>query len=202
MASSLGHHGYRGFNKSNGNRTPNVPQHRNPISNGWKSTGPRHYQPKCQLCDQLGHVAKQCPKVHFSEPTAICVSTSHQKDTKWLIDFAASHNITGDLINLSVHSEYNGTDEVVIGDGSGLRVSHIGSLVFHSPTRDFQLNDTLCVPSIRKNLVSVHHFTTQNNIFIEFHPFYFLVKDQITGAILLKGACENGVFPDSLVGSS
>jgi hypothetical protein len=51
MASSLGHHGYRGFNKSNGNRTPNVPQHRKPISNGWKSTGPRRYQPKCQLCD-------------------------------------------------------------------------------------------------------------------------------------------------------
>jgi len=108
------------------------------------------------------------------------------------------------LTNLLVHSEYDGTDEVVIGDGSGLRVSHIGSLVFHSLTRAFQLKDTLCVPSIRKNLISVHHFTTQNNVFLEFHPFYFLVKDQITGAILFKGACENGVYPlpDSLVGSS
>jgi len=133
MAPSHGHHGSRGFNKYNGNKTQNVPQNRKPFSNGWKFTGQRRYQPKCQLCDQLGHVAKQCPKVHFSEPTTNCVSTSHQKDTKWLIDSAASHNITGDLTNLSVHSEYDGTDEVVIGDGSGLRVSHIGSLVFIPP---------------------------------------------------------------------
>lgn len=142
--------------------------------------------------------------MHVSESTANCASTSHQKDTKWLIDSAASHNITGDLANLSVHTEYDGTDEVVIGDGSGLRVSHSGSLVFRSPTRTFKLNDTLCVPSIRKNLISVHHFTTQNRVFIEFHPSYFLVKDQITGAILLKGACENGVYtlPNSLVDSS
>ena len=204
MDPSHGHHGCRGFNKHNGNRTPNVPQNRNPFSNGWKPTGQRSYQPKCQLCDQLGYVAKQCPKIHFSEPTANCVSTSHQKDTKWLIDSVASHNITCDLTNLSVHSKYDVTDEVVIGDGSGLHVSHIGSLVFHSPNHAFQLKDTLYVPSIRKNLISIHHFTTQNNVFIEFHPFYFLVKDQITGAILLKGACENGVYPlpDSLAGSS
>ncbi|GMY30384.1 CCHC-type integrase [Fagus crenata] len=62
-----------------------------------KTNGQRRYQPKCQLSN--------------------CASTS--KDTKWLIDSAASHNITGDLANLSVHSEYDGTDEVVIGDGSG-----------------------------------------------------------------------------------
>ena len=79
----------------------------------------------------------------------------------------------------------------------------LGSLAFHSPTRTFHLKDTLCVPSIHKNLISVHRFTFQNNIFIEFHPFFFLDKDQITGAVLFKGACENGVytFPNSLVSS-
>jgi hypothetical protein len=77
MAPSHNYSGSRGFNKYNGNRTPNVPQNRKPLSNGWKSTGQRRYQPKCQLCDQLGHVAKQCSKFHFSEPTANCVSTTH-----------------------------------------------------------------------------------------------------------------------------
>ena len=43
------------------------------------------------------------------------------------MDSAASHNVTGDLNNLSIHSEYNGTDEVVLGNGSSLIVSHIGS---------------------------------------------------------------------------
>ncbi|GMY30157.1 CCHC-type integrase [Fagus crenata] len=166
-----------------------------------KTNGQRRYQPKCQLCDQLGHIAKYCSRLNFSEATANCASTS--KDTKWLIDSTTSHNITSDLASLSVHSKYDGTDEVVIGDRSGLRVSHIGSLELHSPTRTFHLNDTLCVPSIRKNLIFVHHFTTQNNVFIELHPSFFLVKDQIMGAILLKGACENGVYTlsDSLVSS-
>ncbi|XP_073260714.1 uncharacterized protein [Populus alba] len=46
------------------------------------------------------------------------------KDKKWLMDSAASHNITSDLANLSIHSEYDGTDQVVIGDGSSLQVTH------------------------------------------------------------------------------
>ena len=142
--------------------------------------------------------------MHFAEPTANYVATSPTTNTKWLIDSGASHNITGDLANLSIHSEYDGTDEVVIGDGSGLHVSHVGSLVLKSPTRTFHLNDTLCVPNIRKNLISVHHFTSQNNVFVEFHPLFFLVKDKIMGAVLLKDVCENGVYtlPDALVQAS
>ncbi|KAL8093085.1 hypothetical protein AgCh_035101 [Apium graveolens] len=35
------------------------------------------------------------------------------------MDSGASHNLTSDLNNLSIHSEYNGTDEVQIADGSG-----------------------------------------------------------------------------------
>lgn len=46
--------------------------------------------------------------------------------------------------------EYDGTEEVVISDGLALCFSHISSLVFHSPTRTFKLNDILRVPSIRK----------------------------------------------------
>jgi hypothetical protein len=108
------------------------------------------------------------------------------------------------LKNLSIHSEYDGTDEVVIGDGSVLAVFYIGSLTLKSPKQTFILRDTLCVPNICKNLISVHHFTSQNNVFLEFHPFYFLVKDQTTGATLLRRACESGVyhFPNSLVGSN
>ena len=65
-----------------------------------KTNGRRRYQPKCQLCDQLGHIAKYCSWLNFFEAIANCASTS--KDTKWLIDSATSHNIIGDLANLSV----------------------------------------------------------------------------------------------------
>ena len=142
----------------------------------------------------MGHIVKHYPRLHFAEPIANYVATSPTTNPKWLIDSRASHNITGDLANLSIHSEYDGTDEVVIGEGSGLHVSHIGSFVLKSPTLTFHLNDTLYVPNIRKNLISVHHFTSQNNVFVEFHPLFFLVKDKITMTVLLKGAFENGVY--------
>ena len=103
--------------------------------------------------------------------------------------------MTIDLSNLPINSEYDGTDEVVIGDGSGFPVSHIGSLSLALSNRVFHLCDTLCVPTIQKNLISVHHFTKHNNVYLEFHPTYFLVKDQITGVILLKDECEDGVYP-------
>jgi hypothetical protein len=133
--------------------------------------------------------------------TVNCAGSSDTQDNKWLIDSAASHNITGDLQNLSIHSEYDGTDGVFLGDGTSLAVTHIGSLALPTPTKTFHLHDTLCVPHIHKNLISVHHFTKHNNVFLELHPFFFLVKDKTTGAILLRGAYENDVymFPNSLV---
>ena len=142
----------------------------------------------------MGHIVKSCPQFHCHNVSINCATTSNGRDKNWLLDSAASHNITGDLSNLSIHSKYDGTDEVILGDGSGLAVSHIGSLALHSPHRTFTLRDTLCVPNLCKNLISVHHLTKQNNVFVEFHPFYFLVKDKISGAILLKGACNNGIY--------
>ena len=151
----------------------------------------------------MGHIARSCPQFHSHNVSINCATASNGRDKNWLLDSSASHNITGDLSNLSIHSEYDGTDEVILGDGSGLAVSHIGSLALHSPHRNFTLRDTLCVPNLCKNLISVHHLTKQNNVFVEFHPFYFLVKDKISRAILLKGACNNGIytFPESIVAS-
>ncbi|RVW53657.1 Retrovirus-related Pol polyprotein from transposon RE2 [Vitis vinifera] len=153
------------------------------------------YPPRCQYCDQQGHIAKYYPKLKPSEATVNCTTTTSSPDKRWLIDSAASHNITSQVSNLQFHSEYDGTDEVIIGDGSGLPITHSGSLTLSFPNKKFQVEDTLCVPTINKNLISVHHFTKQNNVILEFHPTYFLVKDRRMGEILLQGPCENGVYP-------
>ena len=47
MTSSHNSQGSRGFNRFNGNRLPNASQNRKPPLNGWKSMGPRRYEPKC-----------------------------------------------------------------------------------------------------------------------------------------------------------
>jgi histone deacetylase 1/2 len=44
-------------------------------------------------------------------------------------------------------------------------------------------------------MLSVHKFTLDNDIFIKFHPLFFLIKDQATMSILFKGSCYDGLYP-------
>ena len=98
----------------------------------------------------MGYTAKNCPKMSSDDFTANCATSSQGKNHKWLVDSSISHNMTTNLSNLSINSEYDGTNEVVIGDGSGLPVSHIGSLSLASSNLVVHLRDTLCVPTIQK----------------------------------------------------
>lgn len=81
---------------------------------------------------------------------------------------------------LDTSSTYNGFDSVRVGDGSSLPIKHTGSSNISTPTGIFKLNHLLHVPSITKNLHSVSHFCYDNNVYFQFHPGYFLVKDQNT----------------------
>ncbi|KAF5442304.1 hypothetical protein F2P56_034975 [Juglans regia] len=72
----------------------------------------------CQFYAIPGHTARQCKKFwNTTSPNANCAATS--TDKPWVVDSGASHHITSDMSKLSIHSEYDGTDEVIIGDGSG-----------------------------------------------------------------------------------
>jgi hypothetical protein len=165
------------------------------------NASPKRPSVVCQICDHPGHAAKNCIKLQ-SSPTANYTTSSAPSKDKWLLDSATSHNITSDLANLSIHSEYDGQDEVVLGDGTGLHVAHIGSTTVSSPSRPLNLKETLHVPLIHKNLISVHNFTLGNNVVVEFHPFFYLVKDSKTGVVLMRGRYENGVYPVELCSPS
>ena len=73
----------------------------------------------CQICDHPSHTAKNCARLH-SRPPANCTTSSAPSNGKWLLDSATSHNIMFDLTNLFIHFEYDGQDEVVLGNGTGL----------------------------------------------------------------------------------
>ena len=42
------------------------------------------------------------------------------------MDSGASHRVTSDLQNMSLHSEYDGSDDIVIGNGTSLHITHTG----------------------------------------------------------------------------
>ena len=93
-----------------------------------------------------------------------------------------------------MHSPYEGSDDIMIGDGSGLNITHTGSLSLPSKPSSFLLSDVLCVPSMTQNLISVSKFCVTNQVAVEFLPSSFVVKDLRTGARLMQGRTRNGVY--------
>lgn len=75
----------------------------------------------------------------------------------------------------------------MVGNGQGLTVTHFGHTSFHSFDKPLFLRNLLCVQKIKKNLLNVFKFTTDNKLFIEFHSQFFLVKDSTTRKTLRKG---------------
>jgi histone deacetylase 1/2 len=76
-----------------------------------------------------------------------------------------------------------------------MQISHIGHSTIHTPSRSLNLKNILHVPSSKKNLLSVHRLASDNNVFLEFHPDFFCIKDQETKNILLRGPCRRGLYP-------
>ncbi|KAI4345931.1 hypothetical protein L6164_013016 [Bauhinia variegata] len=175
---------------------------------------PQHkpFQGRCQWCREQGHVVGYCPlflqqaphlrppsqnhqPIQQSFPQANITSTHSPPNNNWLVDSGASHHVTNDLQNLAHHYPYNGTEELVVGDGTGLPITHSGSLLLPSSyTSSFKLQNVLCAPQISKNIISVSKFTSQNKKSIEFSPSSFSVKDLHTGVVQLSGPCVNGLY--------
>uniref|UniRef100_A0A0A8YHY2 Uncharacterized protein n=1 Tax=Arundo donax TaxID=35708 RepID=A0A0A8YHY2_ARUDO len=80
-----------------------------------------------------------------------------------------------------------------------MHIYHVGHSSYSTNKNSSHLKNILHVPIATRNLVSVHKLALDNNVLLEFHPFFFLVKDQITKEPLLKGACKGGLysFPSS-----
>jgi hypothetical protein len=111
------------------------------------------------------------------------------------MDSGATDHITDELENLTVRNKYQGGDQIHMASGAGMDISHIGHAIVNTPHRPIQLNNILYVPRARKNLIFIHRLTIDNSIFVELHPFFFLIKDQKTMRILLKGRCVSGLYP-------
>ena len=74
-------------------------------------------------------------------------------------------------------------------------LTHIGSTNLVSSNSTFQLNNVLCAPKIKQNLLSVSQFCYQNNTSIDFFfPDYCVIKDLSTGTSLIQGPNKGHVY--------
>ena len=157
---------------------------------------------RCQFCGKPGHTARDCwcrfeedEESSQDEKVAAAADGSYGLDTNWYVDSGATNHITGELEKVTVREKYHGQDQVHAANGEGMRISHIGNSVFKTPHKKIHLRRILHIPSASKNLLSVHRIALDNNVFLEFHPFFFLIKDQVTKKILYRGRCVRGLYP-------
>ncbi|RVX13060.1 Retrovirus-related Pol polyprotein from transposon RE2 [Vitis vinifera] len=124
---------------------------------------PKPYLGRCQACGIQGHIAKRCsmfrlvtnqqsptPRLQGTQgyrlstpwqPRANHVVLGNNTIPTWLLDSEASHHIMSDLSNLSLHSPYQGYDDIMIGDGLTLPITHTGSITILISSRTFTLQN-------------------------------------------------------------
>ncbi|KAL5803798.1 hypothetical protein ACOSQ3_030598 [Xanthoceras sorbifolium] len=98
-------------------------------------------------------------------------------DSSWFPDSGATNHCTPDVSNLQTKTNYHGSERIYMGNGNAITISSIGHNYFDHNNHIFHLRNILHIPHITKNLLSVSKFVRENAVFIEFHPYFCLVKD-------------------------
>jgi hypothetical protein len=135
------------------------------------------------------------PCLRVGHHTAAAATGGHGGDNNWYTDSSATDHITSNLEKLVVWDKYTDNDQIHTASGSSMNIVHIGKSTIHTPCCQLQLNKILHVPQASKNLISIHRLACGNNIFLEFYPHFFCIKDLDSRSILLKGPCRGGLYP-------
>ena len=113
----------------------------------------------CQVCQKPGHGALTCnhhfdesfQQEHTSNAQAYVAAPPSFVDQNWYPHSRASHHITSDLANLNLKAEeYGGSDQICVGNGTGLSNKHIGTTQISARSFKFQLNNVIHVLKIKK----------------------------------------------------
>ncbi|KAG7556724.1 Reverse transcriptase RNA-dependent DNA polymerase [Arabidopsis suecica] len=183
----------------------------------------RGYQGKCQIFGIHGHSARTCrqlnspqwsqpssyypslpsqntwtpspplPPQHW-QPRAHYTASTNYSQAPWLFDRGETHHITTDMSNMSITGSYNGGAEVIVGNGAGLPITTTGSITFPTTTQNLLFDNVFYVPNMKKNLISVNKLCRSNGVMVQMCPNDFQVKDLNTGATIIKGRANAGLY--------
>jgi len=169
--------------------------------NGSTTHSGTHYasRPTCQVIGKMGHTAfNRYHRFHNAfqatgpNLTVYTAALPQPCDLNWYPNTSATHHITFDLNSLNIHSKaYDGIDEIQVGNGSRLAIKNAG---ISKLSPNFNLHYVLHVLKISKNLLSIQKFTSDNNVYVKFHPSCFFVKDRISRKILHHGLSRHGLY--------
>ncbi|XP_019155026.1 PREDICTED: uncharacterized protein LOC109151881 [Ipomoea nil] len=158
--------------------------------------------PRCQIFRSHGHTAVFCFRCYSDQPQVNVASTvdggelaSSGSAAAWFPDTGATHHTSPSDAGLTDTEPYTGSDTLRVGSGEGLSITRIGhALISSSMSNPLKLSDVLVVPGLSTKLLSVQKFSRDNNVFFEFFPSFFVVKDIATNTVLLKGPSSGGTL--------
>ncbi|GKD27009.1 ribonuclease H-like domain-containing protein [Tanacetum coccineum] len=110
-------------------------------------------------------------------------------------DRGATSYLNLDARNLSTILNKRLFPSIHVGDGNSIPITNTGHRIIPSHYRPLHLHNVLVTPNIMKNLISIRHFTRDNNCTIEFDAFGFFVKDFLTRHILLRCDSSGDLYP-------
>ncbi|GKD08332.1 ribonuclease H-like domain-containing protein [Tanacetum coccineum] len=115
--------------------------------------------------------------------------TMTSQDSSWNIDTGASSHLADNTSILTSFSNSSMYPSVFVGNGHSIPVTHTGHSLLHTSSKP------LLTPHIMKNLISVHQFTRDNDVSVEFDAYGFSVKDYKTGQLLFRCDSTGDLYP-------
>ncbi|KAB2600658.1 hypothetical protein D8674_038536 [Pyrus ussuriensis x Pyrus communis] len=162
----------------------------NPPSNGFHML--------CQICGRHGHSALDCyhrgnyafqgqqPPAQFTAMTAQQTDPQIPQDA-WIVDTGASHHITADINALNSVTPFQGSETILVGNGTGLSIANTGATTIKNNSHSLVLKNVLHVPKIARSLLSVQQLCADNRSWFVCDENEFFVQDKKTRDILYRG---------------
>lgn len=152
---------------------------------------------------QLEQLAKMMPQLmmtkgshtdeeidsHFSG--MISYNSAVKASNTWIIDSAASDHMTSCLDNLLTPKPIANSIAINLPTGDSVVISHTGNVLLET---GFILNNVLCVPNFRHNLLSVQRLVKETNCEAHFYPAHCVILDATTKELKGLGKAENGLY--------
>lgn len=104
--------------------------------------------------------------------------------SSWYLDSGDTHHITPKVINLRQSFPYLGSNQLHISNGQGLMILSSNDSHLVANWRMFKL----------RNILYVQKLTSNNDVIIEFHYQFCLVKDPTTEEELFYGMVKDGLY--------
>lgn len=177
--------GFTPVGRYNGPQNNEVFVKHNHSSKGEKPRQINESKSACQICIKLNHEAVDCwyryDYSYQSEdfPQALAaLALNDTKDQSFIVDSGATSHMINDAGNLSYVKTYHGNDVIYVGDGNNIPITHTGDVNVVTSNGNLKLKDVLVVPDLKKNLLSVGKFVSDNQCIFELTSAGFVIKDQ------------------------